>query len=858
MSTSSPPKWANWLVEQLCPDSRLEEVQGDLHEAYHWRVSEFGTTRAKWHFVAEAIKSSRLSSLTPFRLLNQKLMMYKNYFKTGWRFLKKNKLYSSLNILGLAMGISFCWLAYLYADDEMNFDQYLEHHEEMYRIVIDFRRGDDLHHIGGSSNAMSVQFGDKIPEIDQVARIKSDFGLIRKGEEVIEQSLIVADKSLITLLELNFLEGVPGAFDQPNDVVISETLAGTLNLRGKAVGKILSLNRGDDFEDFIIRGVYKDIPANTSVRRHLIMSYSNYLANAPERRLTEWFDLNMNTLVKLHDKRNVLEVEEKMSALHEENEPDEEAEVTIKLQPMSQIHLNQDYGHYNGIARGGNVEMIRLFVGIGIFCLIISMINYSNFNISLYINRSREVALRKVIGAEKKSIFSQLITESFLSSLIAGLLALAVLILILPLFSSFVEKSYTPSFLINLRFILGALAILTATAVISGFYPALILSRFSIVKSLKGEQKIRSGKWITQTLLGVQFILATGLVAGMLTMREQVKFLSSFDTKVNFDNVIYHDYIPAEESQVKQFMLDLDQLPEVEQVAAISGYNGTRLVSDETQFDVRHLRIDRDLMNLLDIEIVNGRNFSEEITTDQTQAVLVNEAFVERMGLEDPIGQVIPFKYNKLENPKIIGVVEDYHFESARNVIDPLVIYQSEEYRLQSVYVKLNSAATFNKERFEKLWTKNFDPFPFEYSFLEEEYLSAYESENQMMQLVGIGCIVSIFLAGMGLLGIVGLQLNQRFKEISIRKVLGASSINLYQVFTKRYIFIVAIGLAGGLSLGYYLIEDWLGNYPFRVDFGPGIISITVIVTLTIALMTIISQVFKVVRANPVKFLRDE
>lgn len=785
-------------------------------------------------------------------------MMYKNYFKTGWRFLKKNKLYSSLNILGLAMGISFCWLAYLYADDEMNYDKYLEHHEEMYRIVIDFKRGDDLHHIGGSSNAMSVQFREKIPEIDQVARIKSDFGLIRKDEEVIEQSLIMTDKELITLLELNFLEGAPGNFDQPNDVIISETLAGTLNLRGKAVGKILSLNRGEDFEDFIIRGVYQDIPENTSVRRHLIMSYSNYLANAPERRLTQWFDLNMNTLIKLHDKRTVAVVQKKMDELHKENEPDSDAEVNIRLQPMSQIHLNQDYGHYNGIARGGNVDMIQLFAGIGIFCLIISMINYSNFNISLYINRSREVALRKVIGAEKRGIFSQLIAESFLSSFIAGLLALVVLIMILPLFSSFVEKSYTAGFLINLRFIIGAIVILTATAVISGFYPALILSRFSIVKSLKGEQKISSGKWITQTLLGVQFILATGLVAGMLTMREQVKFLSSFDTKINYENVIYHDYIPAEESQVKKFMLDLEQLPEVEQVAAISGYNGTRLVSEETQFDVRHLRIDRDLMSLLDIEIVDGRNFNEEIVSDKAQGVLVNQAFVERMGLADPIGKVIPFKYNELENPKVIGVVEDYHFESARNAVDPLVIYQSEQYPIQSVYVKLNKAATFNKERFEQLWIKNFDPFPFEFSFLEEEYLAAYEAENQMMQLVGIGCIVSIFLAGMGLLGIVGLQLNQRFKEISIRKVLGASSVNLYQVFTKKYIFIVAIGLAGGLSLGYYMIEDWLGNYPFRVDFGVGIISLTVFLTLAIALITIVSQVFKVVRANPVKFLRDE
>lgn len=858
MSMSSPPKWADWLIRRLCAPHLLEEVQGDLHEAFYWRAKQRGISRARWLFIFEVIRSLRFSTLRPTNYLNQYLMMYRNYLKTGWRFLKKHKLYSGLNILGLALGISFCWLAYLYANDELSYDKHLPDHERLYRIVSDYTRGDDVHYIGGSSNMMSVQFEEKIPEIESIARFNSDYGLIRKGDETFGQSLIMADLEMVKFLDLSFLEGTASAFDQPNDAIISESLAGKLDLRGKAVGAIISLIRGEDFEDFIVRGVYKDIPENTSVRRDLIISYKNYLVNAPQRRLTEWFDINMNSLVKLKANASLELAEQKMNELHLENEPAaEDASVLLKLQPIAKIHLDERYGHYNGISRGGSPEMIKLFAGIGLFCLIISMINYSNFNISLYINRAREVALRKVIGAERRGIFSQLITESFISSFLSGGLALMLMFFLLPGFSSFVRKDYGIAYLADWNFILGAGGILIGVAFISGVYPATVLSRFKIIKSLKGEQKIKSGKWITQSLLGLQFIIATVLVGGMLTMNNQIQYLTSFDTKVDYENVIYMDYIQADESQITPFVLELSQMPEVASVAAISGYNGTRM-KGETQFDVRHLRIHNDLMNLLGINIVQGRNFDSKIGSDATQSILVNEAFVSKMGLENPIGEIVAFEYGDLKSPKIIGVVENYHFESAKNVVEPLVIYQAPEYQLQSVYFKMSEGTVFNQDKFEAIWAKHFDPFPFEFSFLEDEYLNAYRQEQRMMKLLATGCFVSIFLAAMGLLGIVGLQLNQRLKEISIRKVLGATSGNLYRVFTKRFLFIISIGLTGGLIIGNLLITNWLENYPYHVSFGIGIIGATIAITITIALFAIISQVFKVVKTNPVQYLKDE
>ncbi|MEQ8713733.1 MAG: FtsX-like permease family protein, partial [Cyclobacteriaceae bacterium] len=819
MSVAEPPKWINRLLEKYCAPSELEEVQGDLYEAYHWRLKDRGRLHANSLFIIEALRMLYLNR-PRFTQNNMSIMLCRHYFKTGFRFLKKNNLYAIFNIIGLALGISFCWVAYLYTQDEMSYDRYLPEYEKMYRIVMDFKPDDQMEYIGGSSHAMSVKFEESIPEIAQVVKLQTGQGMILTDREPIRQSYLLADQGLIDILQLSFIEGAAGSFDQPNDVIISEALAAKLNVRGKAAGTILSVVDGDESMEVIIRGVYRDIPLNTSVRSDMIISYASYVSKAPERRLTSWFDINMNTIIKLHDVGAKAAVEQKMDVISKASDDELGDKATLRLQPLSEIHLNNAYGHYNGIARGGNIRMMKLFAAIGLFCLFISMINYANFNISLYIHRAREVALRKVLGAQRSGIFYQFITESILSCLIAGVLALVILLLILPYFSDFVSKQYDLSYLINLRFIGGATIILFATAIISGVYPALVLSKFAIVKSLKGEQKIGAGSWITQALLGLQFVIATGLIAGVLTMNDQVNYLSNFDTKINYDNVIYLDNMPGEEPAIRQFVSALSQMSGISNVAAISGYNGTRITEGDHQLPLNHLRVHGNLIDLLDIGLAEGRNFNENIISDKKQSIIVNRTFVKRMQLDQPIGAKVPFNYGELQDPTIIGVVEDYMFSSAKNKVAPLVIYQSEEYPLQSVYVKLSDNASFDRDKFESAWKDYFDPFPFEYSLLEDYYQSAYESERKMIQLVGLGCMVAIFLAAMGLLGIVGLQLVHRVKEISIRKVLGANARSLYRVTTQQYLRVVSVGLIGGLSIAHILISSWLENYPFHVEFG--------------------------------------
>ncbi|GEM_PF-2093468 len=856
MKVYDPPAWADRLITKFCPEAKVEEIQGDLHEAFHWRCEERGQTIAQWLFIYETLRVIRPDLSHPLQNVKNYIIMYKIYLRTGWRFLLKHKLYSTLNILGLALGISFCWLAYLYTNDEISYDRHLANHEKLFRIVADFKPSDKTHHIGGSSNAMSLKYAEEIPEIDQVIRIKSSYGMIKKEEETLPQEFLYADQELIDVLGLFMVEGHATSFDLPNDLILSESLAAKLNIRGKAVGHIISLSDENGQTDFIVRGVYEDIPLNTSIRSDMMVSFTAYESASTERSLTTWFNINMNSLVKIHDVASRTLVEEKMTDIHYKNSS-HEAETFIKLQPVSQIHLDDTYGHYNGIVGAANIDMMKTFLIIGLFCLIISIINYSNFTVSLYIHRASEIGLRKVVGAGRSSIFSQLITESFLSCILACILALGILAILLPQFSDFIGKNYSLDILINQRFLLGACVILVLTSFLSGAYPALVLSRFSILQSLKGEQKVRSGKWITQGLLALQFMIATGLIAGVITMQKQVNHLANFDTKIDYDNVLMMR-IPGSEAKLLQFVNDLKALPEVAEVAAISGYNGTGIETSEQRVEVAHLRLEGDLLSMLDIAVTEGRNFDPNLGSDRSDKVMVNQALVKALGIENPIGATIPFDYGELKNPTIIGVVEDYLYNSAKTKVKPLVIYQSPQYQLNQVYVKLNTTAIFDESLFASIWSDHFDPFPFQFRFLEARYKDEFRAEQLLINLVGTGSAVAIFLATIGLLGMVGLQLGLRLKEVSIRKVLGADNSSLYRLFTSRYLMVISLGIVGGLASSYFSISAWLEGYAYRIDMSMLIVAPTIFIVLIIGISTILGQISRVLRANPVTFLRSE
>ncbi|WP_421873884.1 FtsX-like permease family protein [Marinoscillum sp.] len=854
-----PPKWPERLFSFLIHTDQREEILGDLQEAYHWRLEQFGLRKANRLYLWEMLRSIGLSHLKPISQLTGFMMMYRNYLTTGWRFLKKHKLYSTLNILGLAMGLACCWLAYLYANDESSYDKHFPEYHQLYRTVIDLTHADNVHHIGGSSTAMVDQIKEKIPEVEAISHIKSGYGVIRKGEEYLNQYYLRVDREIIDMLGLEFLEGARGAFDSPNDLIISETLASKLNLRGNAVGKILTINSILGPEDFVINGVYKDLPSNSSIQTDAMISFEHYRKIAKPNRLVQWFDINMNALVKIRPDADVATVTEKLNQLHLENDEEIGDRAQIKLQPIAEIHLDTTYGHYNGIASGGNQSLITIFLAVGIFCLVISVINYANFTISLYINRAREVALRKVLGAQKSGIFSQLISESFLSTALAAILGVTLLIGILPYFSEFVNKGYSISSLLHPVFAIGALGILIVCALVSGSYPALVLSRFPIVKSLKGEQKIRSGKWITQGLLAIQFVIATILITGMLTMNNQLQYLSAFDTKVNPENVLYYDYLPGDEEKIVRFLQELNQESMVQSTAGISGYNGTIItLEDGVEVETRHLRIHNDLLSMLEIDLIAGRNFDPSLPADQLDKIIVNEAFVKAMDLQNPVGQRVPFKYGDLENPQIIGVIEDYHFESVKQKIEPLVVYQCDIYPIGAAYVKLGSMEAFDQNRLDEIARSHFDPFPTEYVFLQDYYEKAFKSEKLLMRLVGIGCLISILLAATGLLGLIALNLTQRLKEISIRKVLGATESSLYLLYGKRFLLIIFGGLIVGLLISRQLIITWLENFPYHTSFSIGIVLSTILIGTLVATITIFSQISRVSRANPIEYLRDE
>ncbi|MFT5641306.1 MAG: putative ABC transport system permease protein [Cyclobacteriaceae bacterium] len=850
-----PPKIFSWLLAIFCPQEKREEVEGDLLEAFYWRMESKSSFNAKAFFIYEVLRSFRIYHFSPFQYLNQLLMTFNMHIKTGWRFLKKNMVYSTMNIAGLALGLSFCLLAWLYVNDETSYDKHLSLHDRLYRVVIDIQHGDNVHHIGGSSNAISQTFKEQIPEIEQVVRLDRSNALIKQGEDYLEKSILVTETQIERFLDLQFISG-HDSFKGPNELWVSESLAGLLAIDSQAADATLTMNFGQGDEVFIIKGIYRDIPLNTSVHAELILSFDYYIKHAKPEKLTTWFDVNMNTLVLLRDYVNVAAISTKMNLLHLENNPDMEALVSFRLQPITDTHLDKDYGHYNGIAAGGNTELIWIFSCVGLLALIIAIINYTNFNISLYLNRSREVAVRKIIGSGRGGIFTQLMSESALSVVIAALFASVILLIALPLFGELVSKSYSFSELYNPVFISGAVFILFLIILFTGAYPSIIFSKLSMVHSLKGYPRIGRSKALTQSLMALQFGITALLIIGMIILKSQLKHLQNFDNKIGLDGVLYFEYIPNTDDQtIERFLTDLKAVPGVISASAISGYNGTRM-KDESNIIVKHLRIEQDLLTLLDIDIIAGRNFDSLLQSDKTNKVLVNEQFLISAGIDDPIGKTIAFEYGDLKNPQIIGVVENYHFASAKSKVDPLVIYQSEQYPLESAYVKTEKLV--NKDVIEALWQKHFSPYPINMVYLEDFYNSSFEQEQRLMKLVGFGAFLSVVLAGLGLLGILGLQLNQKLKEISIRKVLGASFTQLLLSTSQKLIIFISIGTLVGLAGGYFLGHQWLLQYPYAISIHAGIVFLATLIVVSLAAISLFSQVLKTSKANPVKYLKDE
>jgi putative ABC transport system permease protein len=798
--------------------------------------------------------------------------MIKSYIKVAWRNLVHNKTLAIIKLAGLSIGLSVCMLILLYTSDEFSYDRFHTNSPRIYRIAQEMQVGNNpLQQMQITPAAMGPAFKESIPEVQNFVRITGDAIIIKQNNEVFTESPLFADESFFSVFSFPLISGnAKTALQNDHSVVLSETAAkkffGSLDI----IGKTMQIKRHGDFENFTVTAVAKNSPENSSLKFGVLMPAS-YLKFDPQG---GWIGGFLNTFLLLGPDANVAAVEKKMQELFIKN-THEQAEAFSKqsgmkvsarvfLQPFSDIHLSRRLGPVNGMSEGGNPRNSYVLSIIAVFVLLIACINFINLAIAQSLKRGKEIGVRKIMGGSPRQLVLQFLAESLLVSTISFAFAFVLTLIVLPGFNDLVNKKLSLSYLSDGSLYAGLLLLLVATSFISGFYPSLVLSRFQPIKVLYNRQKLLGKNYLTRGLVVLQFMLAIFLITGTFAMNKQVDFLLKADLGYDKSNVV-SVLLPYGDASNKLAGLFKNELNGKRGISAVSARSGgvsmTMIKTGGEPFTIRQDKIDSNYLSLLKIPLIAGRNFSSLFPSDSAHAVIVNESFVQAAGwkAEAAVGKTFRYTEEGRNEMTIVGVVKNYHFSSMREKIEPQVFTMNPFMNYGEIYVKVNPANTPQALATIRNTFSSLVPFfPIEYKFLEDAYAEHYDTDLKGKQAVGIASVIFIIISCMGLLGLVMLSVEQRTKEIGIRKVLGAAVSNIILLISKQFLFLILISFVMAIPLAYYVIGQWLQDFAYRTSMSWWVYALPGLIAIAIAMLTLCFQSIRAALANPVKCLRTE
>lgn len=793
--------------------------------------------------------------------------MFRNYFKIAVRNLTRNKVFSVINIAGLSLGLTCCMLIVLYTKDEVSFDRFQEHKDQLYRVMVTSKDEHETRTFGSTNAIHGPTFKQDIPEIREVIRAQTNSFVVKKGNEVLKEDILFADAPFFSVFSMPLLSGDPKTvLSDIHSIVLSEDLAEKYFGSTNAVGQTMHLKIGDEFEPFIVSGVAKRCPQNSSVQFDAVLPFAYQEAKGWTD--SEWMGFYMNTFLLLHEKADYHAVVNKMNQVSRSKmviEPGKEKDhnlVVFGLMPFLDMHLQSNGGDLrNGLDHASSPIYSYILSGIAIFILLIACINFVNLTVARSLNRAKEIGVRKVVGGLRKQLIYQFLGESFLLSFLAFALAIALTQIVLPVFNELANKQLALSYLLDTGLVSGYVALFLMTGLVAGVYPALVLSGFSPVQTLYNRTKLTQKNYLTKGLVIFQFALSVCLVIGTIVIYSQFKYLTNKDLGYNDENLVSFSLGrggPGKEV-MEVVQNELKSTSGIASVAAFNGnYNGTVAKIDGHEIGFGYIGVSDDFLSTLQIPVLKGRNFSKSFSTDPEEAIVVNEAFVKRAGLKNPIGQEVNFEW-KNKKMKIIGVIRDYHYASLKDTINPLVLTQDPNYRIGTIFAKLDSKDTpATIKAIEKIFRTHIKNLPFEYKFEDEANLKRYESEAKWKQMITLAAILSIFVSCIGLFGLATFNAEMRVKEIGIRKVLGASVASITALLSMDFVKLVIISIIIALPISYYGANLWLQDFPYRVPMSWSYFAWAALLAIAIAVFTVSYQSIRSAMLNPVKSLRTE
>ena len=800
--------------------------------------------------------------------------MFKNYFKTAFRNLVRNRVFSIIKIAGLSLGLTVCMLIFLYTKDEISYDQFHENKAQLYRIIQTFRIGaDQVQTIGTTNAVLGNSFKKEIPEVQQCVHVNGIAVTVKKANnDIFTENPLFVDENFFSVFTCPLVAGnSKTALKDLYSVVLSKDLAKKYFGTTDVIGKSLQLKINEEFENFTITAISENFPENSTLKTGILLpfkSHERYNDNF------DWFGGSMNTFLLLSPQADIKIVESKMQALYDKNtkeqlakikeEKDMTIQVKLALQPLTSIHLSTEAGPDNGMTDGSKPAYSYILTSIAVFILLIACINFINLAIAQSLKRSKEIGIRKVVGSTRQQLIKQFLTESFLVSLIAFAGAILLTISVLPFFNELANKKLSLSWLSDGYLYAGFFLLLLLTAFIAGFYPSLVLSSFQPVKVLYNKQKLLGKNYFTKGLIVLQFSLAIFLIIGTIAVNSQLNFLSHADLGYDSKNLV-RIVLPIRKSSDKLPGLIRNELANESDILSVAGKNGGRSISgvkaNGKTITIEKSRIDEMYLPTFKIPVIAGRNFSPGYPSDIMHSVIVNENFVKEAGwqVSQAVGKTINYLSGEIKSVTIIGVVKDYHFSSLKEKITPELFTMDTNFNYGEVWVKIkpgNIPGTLAK--LQNTFKKIVPYFPYSYQFTEDINATNYETEARWKKIISISSALFIFISCIGLLGLVILSIEQRTKEIGIRKVLGAAVSGIIILISKEFILLISIAFVIAAPLSYYAINKWLQDFAYRTNIGLWMFIIAGVFVIGVALLTMSFQAVKAAIANPVKSLRTE
>jgi ABC-type antimicrobial peptide transport system permease subunit len=795
--------------------------------------------------------------------------MFKTYFKIGWRNLFKSKFYSAINILGLAAGMAVAMLIAFWIWDEINYDRYHSRHDELAQVMTTFIDNDNKQETG---EAVCMPIGDELrtkfgSDFKNVSLASWNFGhVLAVGDTKITATGMWVEQNFPSMFTIRMLNGNINALSDPSTILINASLAKTLFGNSDPINKLIKLDNRDNFK---VAGVFEDFPHNTTLRDvKLFVPWKKYITTEPwlKNAATQWNNHSMQAFVQVADHIDMDKESQKIKdvVMAHKNAATDGREQAV-LFPMNKWRLYSDFK--NGKATGGRIQFIWLFSIIGVFVLLLACINFMNLSTARSEKRAKEVGIRKTVGSVRGQLIKQFLSESVLVALISFVFAIIFVILLLPLFNMLADKKIELPWG-NPYFWLIGLAFTFITGIISGSYPALYLSKFEPIKVLKGT--FRAGRFAAlprQILVVVQFTFSIALIIGTIIVFKQIQYAKNRPINYRTQGLItVWMTTPDLQGHYDALRSDLLATGAVDNMAESSSPT-TGVYSDQIGFnwegkdpnslpDFGTISVMEDFGRTIGWQIKEGRDFSKDFATDSS-AMILNESAVKLVGMKrDIVGQTIQFND---KNYTVIGVIKDMIMESPYKPVTPTVFLHNPDWMgVITIAIKHDVPVKTALSKIETVF-KKFNPgSPFDYVFNDEDYAKKFADEERIGRLATFFTILAIFISCLGLFGLASFVAEQRKKEIGVRKVLGASTYNLWRMLSKEFAWLVIISCIIAIPLAWYYLHGWLHKYEYRTPVPFWIFIISGIGALAITLITVSFQAIRAAIANPVKSLRTE